>query len=277
MYKTHAFMAAVQSRQSQVYRLLHGVSTKQVIATRVGSPKNTMLHMAGLLAPSDQLSKIPGPALQMQRELQWFKEVETITLPRHKWYKNTQGLTPRELFTQKHEPLLNAGEKWMKDTASSCSLVGSLVATIMFAVAFSVPGGNNQDTGYPIFLSKKLFKIFIISDAISLFSSTAYVLMFLGILTSRYAEDDFLKSLPTKLIIGLFTLFLSLATMTIAFCAALLIMLHKETGFVITLFFLASLPVTLFGWMQFPPLIQILKSTYLGGPSIFSPKVQRWL
>lgn len=201
-----------------------------------------------------------------------------MTLPHHlMWKSDETGLTPRELFTKSHQNLMIAGEKWMKDTASSCSLVGSLIATIMFAVAFTVPGGNNQETGFPIFLDRKLFKIFIISDAISLFSSTASVLMFLGILTSRYAEDDFLKSLPTKLIIGLFTLFFSIATMTIAFCAALFFVLRGDLWFIIPVLMLASLPVTLFGWMQFPILIQIFKYTYRSTSNIFDKKVERWI
>jgi hypothetical protein len=49
--------------------------------------------------------------------------------------------------------------------------------------------------------------------------------MFLGILTARYAEQDFLISLPRKLIIGLSTLVISIAAMMVAFCAALLVML----------------------------------------------------
>ncbi|KAF4379688.1 hypothetical protein F8388_023705 [Cannabis sativa] len=224
----NVFMASIEYRQPQIYCLLHGVSTKHVTIA---------------------------------------SEIESITLPKHLHSKNKDGLTPRELFTKEHKHLMSNGEKWMKDTASSCSLVGSLIATIMFAVAFTVPGGNDQNTGYPIFLHKKLFKIFIISDAFSLFSSTASVLMFLGMLTSRYAEEDFLKSLPTKLVIGLLTLFISIATMTIAFCAALLIMLSGESVFIATLFLLAGLPITLFGWMQFPLLVQIFNSTYR--PSIF--------
>ncbi|KAB1201231.1 hypothetical protein CJ030_MR0G004589 [Morella rubra] len=101
----------------------------------------------------------------------------------------------------------------------------ALIVTIMFAVAFAVPGGNNQETGLPMFSKDKLFALFIIFDALSLFSSTISVLMFLGILTSHYAEEDFLKSLPQKMIIGLSTLFFSIATMMMAFCVALFIML----------------------------------------------------
>ena len=69
----------------------------------------------------------------------------------------------------------------------------------MFAITFTVPGENNEDTGFPKFLDQKVFKIFVASDAISLFFSTTSVMIFLGMLTSRYAQDDFLKSLPRKM------------------------------------------------------------------------------
>ncbi|KAL4357706.1 hypothetical protein AHAS_Ahas09G0213500 [Arachis hypogaea] len=66
--------------------------------------------------------------------------------------------------------------------------------------------------------------------------------MFLGLLTSRYAEDDFLKSLPTKLMIGLSTMFISLATMMAAFCASLFLMLQNRSWIVIPVTLLASVP-----------------------------------
>ena len=145
-------------------------------------------------------------------------------------------------------------------------------------------GGSHQDNdannhdhkeGYPIFLKHKLFKVFILSDAMSLFSATTSVLVFLGILTSRYAEVDFLKSLPTKMIVGLSTLFFSIATMMVAFCSALSLMFQHELWIVVPLILMASVPVTLFVWMQFPLLAEIFKSTY--GTSIFDRKMKSWL
>ncbi|GLT55099.1 hypothetical protein SLA2020_282480 [Shorea laevis] len=56
------------------------------------------------------------------------------------------------------------------------------------------------------------------------------VLVFLGMVTSRYAEEDFSLSLPLKMIIGHYTLFFSIATMMIAFCAGLFIMLPENHG-----------------------------------------------
>lgn len=74
----------------------------------------------------------------------------------------------------------------MKSTATSYAMVGAFIVTIMFAAAFTVPVGNIQDTGInPVFLHKKAYMNVIISDAISLFSSSTSVLMFLGILTAR--------------------------------------------------------------------------------------------
>ncbi|KAF5465290.1 hypothetical protein F2P56_015310 [Juglans regia] len=175
-------------------------------------------------------------------------EVERIVYQNNKEFANKDGVTPGELFTKNHKDL-------MKE-------------------AFTVPGGNNQDTGLPIFLNTKLFRLFIVSDALSLFSSAFSVLMFLGILISRYAEEDFFKSLPRKMIIGLSTLFFSIATMMIAFSAGLLLMLHEESWMVIPIISLASISVTLFVLMQFPLLVRMYISTY--GPGIFKRKTKPW-
>ncbi|KAF5465266.1 hypothetical protein F2P56_015288 [Juglans regia] len=269
------FSYAVLCRQAKIFSLIYGIDVKDNMAYDRDNSRNNILHMAGMPPVSVMLNRIPGAALQMQRELQWFKEVESIVHPKIKKVINNDDMTPRELFTKNHKDLMKEGEKWMKDTATSCTVVAVLILTIMFAAAFTVPGGNNQDTGLPIFFNKKLFRLFIVSDALSLFSSASSVLMFLGILTSRYAEEDFFKSLPTKMIIGLSTLFFSIATMMIAFSAGLLLMLGEDSSMVIPVISLASIPVTLFVLMQFPLLVDMYISTY--GPGIFDRKMKRWL
>jgi hypothetical protein len=204
------------------------------------------------------------------------QEVASISVPNIKENLNHYDLTPRELFTMNHIDLKKEGEKWMKGTTTSCTVVGALIVTIMFAAAFTVPGGNNQDTGFPIFLDERLFTLFIISDALSLFSSTTSIVMFLGILTSPYAEDNFLESLPRKMIIGLSTLFFSIATMMTSFSTALLIMLQGQYSWIIIpVICFASVPVSLFVLMQFSLLVDMFKSTY--GPDIFDKKMEKWV
>ncbi|RYR37703.1 hypothetical protein Ahy_A09g042581 [Arachis hypogaea] len=252
------FFLAVEFRQAAVLNLIHGLAMKHVFANMRDKGANCLLHMAGLPPPSSHLNRISGALLQMQREMQWFKEVESIIPHMKKEYLNRENKTPRDLFTENHRELLKQGEKWTKANAGSCSVVAALVATITFAAAFTVPGGNDQNKGYPIFLHKSLFVLFMISNATSLFSSTTSLLIFLALLNSRYAEDDFLKSLPSKMIIGLSTMLFSLANMMLAFCAALFLTLKSQAWIVI----------------PFPLLIEIIMSTY--GPGIFNRNVKRW-
>ncbi|KAM5580889.1 hypothetical protein ABKV19_010215 [Rosa sericea] len=201
-------------------------------------------------------------ALQMQKELQWFKKVERMARPRDLDCMNSDGRTPREVFTMDHRNLVEAGEKSMKETATSSSaLVAALIITIMFASAVTVPGGIKGETGIPIYLHTKAFRIFIVADVISLCSSTTSVMIFLGILTSRFAEEDFLTSLPTKLIIGFLTLFLSIGAMMMAFSSAIYIMLPEKSSIVTPSIVLASVPIASFLWMQFPFLLEIIFST----------------
>ena len=66
------FFYAVKHRQAEVFNVIHRLRFKDIAATQMVEA-TTMLHVAGQLAPSYQLNRIPGPALQMQREIQWFK------------------------------------------------------------------------------------------------------------------------------------------------------------------------------------------------------------
>lgn len=175
---------------------------------------------------------------------------------------NANGETARELFTKEHKALAEAGEKWMKDTSNSCMIVSTLIATFVFAAAFTVPGSTNSD-GTPNFLWTKSFMVFAVSDALSLFSSITSLLMFLSILTSRFAEEDFLKSLPKKLILGLACLFFAIATMMAAFGATLYIMLSKRLKWIsapITLF--TCFPVAIFVLQQLPLFIGMFRSIF---------------
>ncbi|KAD4586504.1 hypothetical protein E3N88_24105 [Mikania micrantha] len=272
------FHIAVKHRHEGVYNLLYEIgSMKDLITPLRDENDNNMLHLVGKSASRNRLQDASGVALQMQRELLWFKEVEAMIPLSYRERKNKDGLTPQELFTEEHKDLVTQGEKWMKGTASLCMVVAALIATIVFAVAFVVPGGysqnsNNQTDGIPIFHSEVAFKIFLVADAISLFTSTASILMFLSILTSRYAERDFLQSLPKKLMLGVTTLFLSIAAMTIAFSVSFYVLYkHDLIWMPIIISVFAMLPIILFAWLQYPLLVDVFRSTY-ASRYLFKPK-----
>lgn len=185
------------------------------------------------------------------------------TVPEYyKECKNDFGKTPGEVFSEEHKDLQRKAEDWMKQTAGSFTIVGALIITMVFAAAFTVPGGSNKDTGFPIFSRDTLFIMFAISDAVSLSTASTSVLVFLGVLTSRYSEKDFLISLPRRMIIGLYTLFISIAVMMIAFAAGVAIMLEGQLWIIIVMSMLTCIPVLCFAFLQFPLLVKIFNSTY---------------
>ncbi|XP_016478831.1 uncharacterized protein LOC107800193 isoform X2 [Nicotiana tabacum] len=268
------FHIAVIHRQEKIYKLIYNIGAHKDIITSYKSRNNeNILHLAAKLAPTNRLGIVSGAALQMQRELLWFKEVKTIVQASYKEMRDLKGRTPGMLFAEEHKELVKEGEKWMKETASSCMLVAALITTVMFAAIFTVPGGNNDDTGTPIFLKEKTFILFSITDALALFSSVTSILMFLSILTSRYAEEDFLSTLPKRLILGFIALFVAIAAMLVAFSSSFFIVLGHQMAWIITpVAVLASIPITLFAFLQFPLLADMIRSTYGSGIFTFTSK-----
>ncbi|KAJ9672608.1 hypothetical protein PVL29_026006 [Vitis rotundifolia] len=270
------FKLAVVNRHEKIFNLIceTGMHRQLIIRTRGDSNKDNILHLAGKLAPRHRLNLVSGAALQMQRELHWFKEIEKYAPRAFSESENNEEDKPKMVFIKKHENLIKEGEKWMKGTAKCYTLAAALIATVVFAAAITIPGGNHDDTGLPNFSKEKAFKVFATSDALSLFLSIASVLICLSILTARYAEDDFLFALPKRLIFGLVTLFLSVTSMMIAYSSAIYLLFgEKKAWILITLAALACLPVTLYGIWQFPLLVELIYSTY--GPGIFGKHSNR--
>ncbi|XP_056687852.1 ankyrin repeat-containing protein ITN1-like [Spinacia oleracea] len=240
------FHIAIIHRHEEIFQLIYEIGAiKDLLATFKDDRGNNMLHLAGKLAPPDRLNTVSGAALQMQREILWFKVMIC------------------------HKPISIVcfvfrakGEQWMKKTAESCAFVATLIATVVFSAAFQLPGGVN-DKGSAILLKTPSFVVFSTSNAVSLFISLASVLMFLSILTSRYAESDFHVSLPLKLMMGLTLLFVSIATMIIAFTATFFITFCEAAVRwtpVPIIALIAFVPVALFALQQFPLLLDIYRS-----------------
>ncbi|KAL2926548.1 Ankyrin repeat-containing protein ITN1 [Bienertia sinuspersici] len=247
------FHIAIIHRHEEIFRLIYEIGAiKDLIATFKDDHGNNMLHLASKLAPPHRLNSVSAGGRQEYAEAE-----------------NEDENTPHALFSEEHEELRSKGEQWMKKTAESCALVATLIATIVFSAAFQLPGGVNEK-GSAILLKRASFVVFATSNAISLFTSTASVLMFLSILTSRYAESDFLISLPLKLMMGLTLLFVSIATMIVAFTAAFIITFHEgATWAPILITLIAFVPIALFAMQQYPLLMDIYRSTYKSHQFLF--------
>ncbi|GAY63019.1 hypothetical protein CUMW_222240 [Citrus unshiu] len=189
----------------------------------------------------------------MQWEIKWYQFVKK-SMPRHFFTRfNDNGKTPKEVFTETHKDLVKEGKEWLTKTSESCSVVAALIATVAFATSATVPGGVDQESGKPIFENEPVFNIFSISSLVALCFSVTALVFFLTILTSRYQEKDFVKDLPRKLLLGLTTLFTSIAAILISFCSGHSFMLKDEMRSAAYPIYAATcLPMTFFALAQLP-------------------------
>lgn len=138
------------------------------------------------------------------------QELKKVAPPFYLEMKNKRDQTPSNIFTDEHRILLKQGERWMKNVAS----IGALVSTFMFASVLTLSEGSRNTLNG---VKQTPLSIFVISDILAMLCSSIAILAFLSTYLSRFREDDFLYALPVKLIIGLISLFVSTAAMTVSF------------------------------------------------------------
>ncbi|XVE52770.1 hypothetical protein DITRI_Ditri02bG0150300 [Diplodiscus trichospermus] len=279
-------------RQVNVFSQIYSIgSIKDVLVTheipfppKSSVASDNILHLAAKIPSLHELNIVSGFALQMQRELLWFEEVKSIVRQADREKKGSEGLTPRQLFSKEHKELLEKGEKWMRDTTTSCLIVATIVTTVVYSAGFSIPGGYNDSTpgkGSPILIKHTLFDVFAASEGVALSFSVTSMLIFLFILTSHYAQQDFRKSLPFRLMCGLATLFISISAMIVSFSSAFFLVYkegdnhHKLRWVPLFVSSLALLPVAAFVFLRSPLLCEIFNSTCRR--SLFQPKMSLFI
>ncbi|CAJ2639936.1 unnamed protein product [Trifolium pratense] len=233
---------AIKNRQEKVFRFLCKMPIIcQLLVLAIDESNNTASHLAARF--TSKIESTSGEALQMIRELQWFQEIEKLDDPLHKQVKNNDDKTASQVFMKEHKPLIEEGKKWIKDRSNSCMVVATLIATITFAAAITVPGGNNQDKGTPIFLPNHKFGVFMWSNAVAFFSSLTSLLVFIANMNGYYTEEEFVIVLPQRLVIGLNFLFVAVVTTMVAFIGALSLFLEDRfKNFTTIIWSLASIP-----------------------------------
>ncbi|GMN65673.1 hypothetical protein TIFTF001_034741 [Ficus carica] len=176
---------------------------------------------------------------------------------------NAKGETPEAIFTKSHENLVRDGGQWLKSTAESCSIVATVIVTVAFAATSSIPGGTKDQNGKPTLENKFAMKIFGITSLVSLCFSVTSMSMFLSILLTRYQEKDFERSLPWKLILGLTSLFVSVASVLISFCSAHFLVLRDTLKYAaIPVYAFNCLLISFFAVTQFPLHFDLIKTTF---------------
>ncbi|KAJ6416352.1 hypothetical protein OIU84_002242 [Salix udensis] len=253
---------AVMHRQKKIFRLVKQQKIPLARLHRVIDNKgNTLLHHVADMEHYRGGTR-PGPALQLQEELQWFEQVQEVIPSHYATLPNNEGKTAGDLFKESHEKQLENAQKWIKETTQSCSTVAALVATVVFAAAYTVPGGSD-DNGKPNFIDSPYFLVFTVSDVFSLASSLTSLVVFLSLLTSPFELKEFHFSLPRKLLVGFTFLFLAVITTMLSFGATILILIQSERKLTTLLLSIAAfLPVLVFAIMQFRLYVSFMGSTF---------------
>ncbi|XP_028758443.1 uncharacterized protein LOC114717472 [Neltuma alba] len=268
--KKNIVLVAAENRQPGILDLLEthlkDVLKKpqlwQDLVRAVDTDENTILHLAAKYDESRSHPwQIHGAAMQMQWEIKWYEHVKAFPPSHFIFLPNNEGETPVQIFDRDHRNLVKSSSDWLKDTSESCSVVAALVAGVSFATSSQVPGGTDEETGKPKLEEKPAFELFAVTALIGLCFSVTALIMFLSILTSRKQYKDFRRNLPLKLLLGLSSLFVSIASMLVSFCAAHFFVLEdKFKKGVFPLYAATCLPVSFYAIAQFPLYLALLKA-----------------
>ncbi|XP_047949862.1 uncharacterized protein LOC125195724 isoform X1 [Salvia hispanica] len=262
----NVLMLAAEHRQTYVFDFLVQRKLPEYVFHHFDNKGNSILHLAAKLGEK-QPWRIPGAALQMQWEIKWYKHVKRCVPAVCYSHHNAKGETPRKIFSQTHEKLVESGNGWLVKTSESCSVVAALIATVAFATSATVPGGLDQSHGYPILRDRRAFDIFSIASLIALCLSITALVFFLAIITSRFEERDFKRDLPRKLLMGLSCLFLGIVAMLLSFCAGHTFILREKLRIAsLPIYAVAMIPVMLFAMGQLPLYFDLLWAAYVKVP-----------
>ncbi|CAJ1971120.1 unnamed protein product [Sphenostylis stenocarpa] len=226
----------------------------------VDEDENTILHLAAYAPTGDKSPQIAGSALQMMWDIKWFQYIKRL-VPQHFYYRSDKnGKTAGEVFEDTHKDLIEESGDWLKETSESCSVVAGLVAGVSFATASSIPGGTNNE-GRPHLEGKPAFDAFAVASLVGLCFSVTGLIMFLTILTSRKQSKDFRRALPFKILLGLSSLFVSIAAMFVSFCSGHYFLLSHRYKMVLFPIYVATVfPVTFYAVAQFPLYFDLLRA-----------------
>ncbi|KOM33562.1 hypothetical protein LR48_Vigan01g311800 [Vigna angularis] len=246
-------LLAIENRQPRVYKMLTKRNLVKESAFRhIDNQGNSALHLAATYK-EHRPWRVPGAAMQMQWEYKWYKLVKNSMPPNFYARYNNKGQTAKQVFINSHEMLVKEGRKWLSKTSDSCTLVAALVATVAFTTSTAIPGGANDDTGEPVLNGQPGFKVFALASLVALCSSVTALVLFLSILTSRFQEKDVAMHLPKKLLLGMTSLWTSIASILVSFCAGHYFIIEDGMKSSVYLIYgITCLPVSFFVLVQLP-------------------------
>ncbi|CAL9081262.1 unnamed protein product, partial [Musa textilis] len=180
--------------------------------------RNTILHFA-----SEKVGDTGDDAVQMQDEIRWFEMVKEM-VPRELMYsRNTDEKTAREIFTESHKEMFKNCKSQLMEMGKTCS---GLVAAVVFASSFSIPGEKDPRTGNPVYFNRLPFKVFTHAYVIGLSCAATSLVLFLSLVISPYKEQQFRRAIPTKYFFACVSFALALTALLLAFICNIFLQIY---------------------------------------------------
>ncbi|CAL9067266.1 unnamed protein product [Musa banksii] len=180
--------------------------------------RNTILHFA-----SEKVGDTGDDAVEMQDEIRWFEMVKEM-VPRELVYsRNTDEKTAREIFTESHKEMFKNCKSQLMEMGKTCS---GLVAAVVFASSFSIPGEKDSGTGNPVYFNRLPFKVFTHAYVIGLSCAATSLVLFLSLIISPYKEQQFRRAIPTKYFFACFSFGLALMALLVAFTCNIFLQIY---------------------------------------------------
>ncbi|WOL19963.1 hypothetical protein Cni_G28765 [Canna indica] len=102
----------------------------------------------------------------------------------------------------------------------------SLVAAVVFASSFSIPGEKDPSTGNPLFFNRMPFKIFSHAYVIGFACAATSLVLFLSLVITPYKERDFRRAVPMKYFFACLSFAMALLAFLISFTCNIFLQIY---------------------------------------------------
>ncbi|CAL9767553.1 unnamed protein product [Musa acuminata subsp. burmannicoides] len=225
--KYNVLQVAVKYRREGIVKIIRDMRTilPSWLFSKI-NPKtgNTILHLASRGSPDVAKEAQDEPdAMQLHYDLVWFETVRDMVPKELVHSRNARTKTAEEMFTESHQVMLRSCKRQLMETGRMCS---GLVAAIVFASSFSVPGDKDPATGSPVCFGRAAFKVFSHAYVFGLSCAATSLVLFLSLAMSPYKEQQFSRIIPTKYFFARSSFGLAMLSFLVAFTCNIYLQLY---------------------------------------------------
>ncbi|XP_074580795.1 uncharacterized protein LOC141837256 [Curcuma longa] len=181
--------------------------------------RRTILHFASERIPPDT----DDDAVQMQDELLFFETVKGMVPKELVYSRNEEEKTAQEVFSESHKEMLKGCKSQLVEMGKTCA---GLLAAVVFASSFSIPGEKDEKTGNPVYMDRLAFKIFSHTYVIGLSCAATSLILFLSLVISPYKEQQFRRAIPTKYFLACLSFVMALLALLLSFTCNIFLQIY---------------------------------------------------